>query len=187
MQKWENAAECYNNVLKIYPGYERAYNRASFILQDKLFRFDEAFALDHFWVIESKNNDLGSVSNYIEKHFTTGRFNKADSLLYEILPKINPDDPLYLPLKSIEIANLMAQDKVEAIRWKLEDLRNSIRGRPEDYVIEWTFNGVKHFIQNSQHLIIQKEWMLSFFSAIEAENRDAILKGLKDIYDKLTE
>jgi hypothetical protein len=81
----------------------------------------------------------------------------------------------------------MAQDKTDAVREKLEELRNSILERPEDYVIEWTFNGVKHFIQNSEHLILQKEWMLSFFSAIEAENREAILKGLKDVYDNLTE
>lgn len=73
MEKWENVAECYVNVLKIYPGYEKAYLRAYFILHEQLFRFDEAFALDHFWVIESGNNDLSSVSNYIEKHFTPGR------------------------------------------------------------------------------------------------------------------
>lgn len=99
------------------------------------------------WALTKNNLAITSVSNHIDKHFITGWFNKAGSLLSEILPKPNPGDPLYPPFKSFEIANLMAQDKVEAVREKLEELKNSIRGRPEDYVIEWTFNGLKYFIK----------------------------------------
>ena len=96
MENWKGAVECYENVLKFDPNNETAYLQASSIYHDKLYEFEKAYQLDFKWVNEQKHNDLISLSNFIEKHFTTARFTAADKMLSSVFTQIKPDDRLYI-------------------------------------------------------------------------------------------
>lgn len=181
MQDWADAAKSYCKVLKVFKKDNEAYERASYIYHEKLFQFDKAYSLSYYWVSILENVNTSSMNKFIETHFTTARFKKAEEIVAELLPKWNHNDFFYIPLCSIEIANLVALKKTDMISGKIDTLISAIKQKPEDYTIGWTFIGTKHFIKNSEQLKPDSQWLLSFFTAIEGPNRDAIVKGLQDV------
>ncbi|MBU1055793.1 MAG: tetratricopeptide repeat protein [Proteobacteria bacterium] len=185
MNDWANAVECYCNVLKVYQKYDTAYNRASYIYHEQLFQFDKAYELSYEWVIKLQNVTGSSKSIFIVTNFTTARFDKAEELLAELLPKLNPNDHLYAHLCAIEIANLVALKKTDMVSGKIDALISTIKQQPVDYKIGGAFNGTKHFIKNSEQLKPDSQWLLSFFAAIEDPNRDTIIKGLQEVQKDL--
>ncbi|MDM8554337.1 tetratricopeptide repeat protein [Desulfococcaceae bacterium HSG7] len=180
MGQWAEAADCYLNVLKAYPAHTGVYQRASFILHERLFQFEKAYQLDQKQ-IKAGNIDLALISNFLAKHFTTGRFDEGDALLAKILPELDQNHSLYTPLTAIEIAILTAQGKNDTIPGKLNALIAVVEKRPEKDKIGWTFNGVKHYIKTEAKLAPHHDWLLRFFTALEAEKRDSVLKGLRSL------
>ena len=185
MENWKGAVECYENVLKFDPNNETAYLQASSIYHDKLYEFEKAYQLDFKWVNEQKHNDLISLSNFIEKHFTTARFTAADKMLSSVFTQIKPDDRLYIPLCVIEIANLKALNKEEAVKAKLANLIEAVKKQPADYRVDWTFSGTRHFVETSDKVVGQRKWLLRFLDAVERENRDKINEGLYVLLSEL--
>lgn len=84
-----------------------------------------------------------------------------------------------MPLRAIEIANLTALNMKNEIPEKLDNLIANIKKQPDDYTIGWTFNGTVHFIKASETLASDRDWLLSFFDAIQRDNRDDIVEGLR--------
>jgi tetratricopeptide (TPR) repeat protein len=181
MENWKGAVECYENVLKFDPDNETAYLQASSIRHDRLFEFEKAYQLDAKWVNEQKHSDLSSLANFTEKHFTTARFTEADKMLSAIFTQIKPDDQLYIPLRVIEIANLKVLKKEEAVKAKLADLIEAVKKQPADYRVDWSFSGTRHFVETSDKVAGQREWLLRFLDAVEKEGRDKIGEGLRGL------
>jgi len=180
MENWEKAAECYANLVEKAPTAE-AVQKLSLIYHEYLFRFEDAYALDWLWVVKWENYDAGSVCNFIEKHFTTARFEEAEKLLAETLENLKPEPLLYFPMLAIHIATLTALNKTGDIRAQMNLLITAVETQPEDFKITWTFNGTKHFIQTSDKLTARREWLLSLFTALEGKNRKEIADGLRKI------
>src|SRR5262249_2979770 len=88
LQDWPNALSSYLNVLQAYPEYQEAYQAASYLYHEVFFQFPQAFALNQQW-LEHHPEDLGALSDYAEKHFTTGRFAECAQRLTALLA--NPD------------------------------------------------------------------------------------------------
>ena len=185
LEDWINAKECYVNVLKLYPRDETAYQHVGFILHEYLFQFERAYNWYFIWVNDMGNDDLLSLSNLVENNFTTGRFGNAEVLLSQILPDIKPDDDLYGLLNAIEILILIAQNKIDIVQSKLKSFAAFVKKQPENYSIEWTFDGTKHFISNNNKLSAHKDLMLSFIVAVEAKNRNDMLQGLNAVLKNL--
>src|SRR5205085_10224 len=80
LQDWPNAAISYVNVLHVYPDDREAYQAASYLYHERLFQFPEAFTLNQQW-LERHPDDLSALSDFAEKHFTTGRFAECDQRL----------------------------------------------------------------------------------------------------------
>ncbi|MCP4345643.1 MAG: hypothetical protein GY795_08960 [Desulfobacterales bacterium] len=97
LKDWQHAEECYLNLTKNYPT-EESIQHLSFIYHERLFKFEEAYLTDSLWVVTYENYDTSSVSNYIEKHFTTARFSEAEKLLTMIFKELTPDNPPLHPL-----------------------------------------------------------------------------------------
>ena len=181
LQDWEHAAECYVNVLKVYPDYADAYLRANFIYHEYLFRFEEAYALNAEWLTASGHRDVSSLSDFIEKHLTTGRFAEAEKLLAEVLPQVENEPRYTIVLRAIEIAALAGQQQTDTIPARLDALIAIVRRQPDDFKVGWTFNGTKHFLQTADAVAPQRDWLVALFAALEGANRDAIAQQLEAV------
>ncbi len=166
LKDWTNAVESYANVLKVYPNYEKAYQRAGSIYHDLLFEFSKAFELDKNW-LERHPDDISALSSFAEKHFTTNRFTECEKRIESLLANPDVDSHYKIVLRTIEIANLLAIDDTELIPTKMDTLIESIANQSENFKVNWTFNGTKHFIRKNGKLARYREWLLKFFQAIE--------------------
>jgi tetratricopeptide (TPR) repeat protein len=184
LQDWPNVAASYANVLKVYPDYEKAYQTASYLYHEVLHTYPAdyaaAFTLNQNWLARHPD-DLSTQCDFAEKHFTTGRFAECETRIAVLLanPEIAP--PVKIALRAIEIANLLALNKAGQILEKLDLLQPAIASQPDTFKVGWTFNGTKHFISQHEPLAPYRAWLLQFFSALEGENREAILRDLQSV------
>jgi len=60
-------------------------------------------------------------------------------------------------------------------------LQQAIASQPDTFKVTWSFAGSKHFISQHETLAPYRAWLLQFFSALEGENREAILQALQSV------
>jgi hypothetical protein len=95
VEKWQTWVALFVGVLAISPlaAYvpgkirktsasdgKEAYDPASYHFHETLFEFSQALALNHQW-LQQHPEDLAALSNFAEKHFTTGRFTEWEKRL----------------------------------------------------------------------------------------------------------
>src|SRR4029453_11295180 len=102
LKDWSTAVDSYTNVLQLYPAHEEAYQHASWLSHEVLFAFPDAFALNQRW-LERPPDDLNVLSNFAEKHFTTGRFAACAERLTALLarPDVQPGVAAGLSVRTI--------------------------------------------------------------------------------------
>lgn len=166
LKEWTSAAECYENVLEIYPDFRPAYERARFIEHEVLFDYQRAFKLTESW-FQRNPNDSSAAANFAENHFTTGRFDKFS------------DAKISIPLRAVEIANLIALNRSAEVPAKMKNLIEVLESQKADFRVEWSYAGVKHFISQSEQFATNRAWLLGLIEAMSHDNRDAIIKNLK--------
>ena len=176
--EWAEAAQSYRNVLRVYADYAEAYSTLGSLYHERLFNFDDAFALRQAW-LESHPDDVSAQSNFAENHFTTGRFAAAEKRLAVLLADPDLEPALQITLRALEIAALSAQQKTEPIPDQLGALMEVISAQPEGFKLEWSWDGTKHFIRTDTQLAAGRDWLLSMFAALEGEDRAAILTALQ--------
>jgi tetratricopeptide (TPR) repeat protein len=180
LKDWANAAECYTNVLKVDPNDENAYKSLTKLYQDILFRFTDAYEITRRWV-DKHPDDLTAMAEFSEMHFTTERF--ADSQVRVTSLLMNPDVDVKskVALRAVEIANLVALNKVSMVRPKMVALLQIIDAQPADFKVTWDFNGTAHFVTQSAKFVQHRDWLLQLFGAMKGENRDAIANALRRV------
>jgi tetratricopeptide (TPR) repeat protein len=178
LKDWSNAAASYANVLQIYPDEEIAYRVASGLYHEILFQFPEAFALNQHW-LERHPDDLSALSDFAEKHFTTGRFTECAQRIGALVEDPAVEASTKIALRAIEIANLLALNNIAQVSDKLQTLTDSLAAQPKDFKVTWTFNGTKHFIDHSAQLASYRTWLGQLFTALEAADRQTVLTGLQ--------
>jgi tetratricopeptide (TPR) repeat protein len=167
------------------PGEMRALNRLSFLLHEQTFQFPEAFEIDQLRLqLDSTNNSV--LCDFAEKHFTTGRFTEAETRLAELIANQDIEENSKTALRGIGIANLLAQQKLETVKPALQKLVETVSAQPDSFNITWSFEGTKTFIRQSETLTPYREWLLTLFAAMEAENREAILVKLKEVQEQFS-
>jgi tetratricopeptide (TPR) repeat protein len=184
LEDWPNAAASYANVLQIYPDEEEVYRTASGIYHEILLQFPEAFALNQYW-LERHPDDLSALSDFAEKHFTTGRFADCAQRIGALVKNPTMEASTKTALRAIEIANLLALNNATQVPDKLQTLIDSIAAQPDDFKVTWTFNGTKHFIDHSAQLAPYRTWLGQLFTALEAEDRQTALTGLLAVHADL--
>jgi tetratricopeptide (TPR) repeat protein len=178
LKDWANAAQGYTNVLQVAPDHQQAYEGASFLYHEVLFNFQQAFALNQAW-LESHPDDLSSLSDFAEKHFTTSRFDQFQQRISSLLNNEKVDIRTKMALRAIEIANLLALNKSNEVPLRINALIEAIASQPADFKLQWSFEGTKHFISQNERLATNRDWLEQLFTAMEGDNRDAIVTGLK--------
>ncbi len=179
LEEWQNSAESYANVLKVYPDYKKAYFISSSIYQDMLFKFQEAFNLNKDW-LELHPEDVSALVDFAEKHFTTGRFEECDKRIKLLLENADVDSAYRIVLMTLEIANLLAMNSAEHIPARINSIIEIIASQTEDFKVTNSFDGTKYFINKNEKLAVYREWLLQFFSAINEENSSAIISALEE-------
>ncbi|HKU76638.1 MAG TPA: tetratricopeptide repeat protein [Pyrinomonadaceae bacterium] len=177
LKEWTSAAPLYQNVLEVYPDFRPAYERARFLEHDVLFNYQRAFKLSQTW-LQRNPNDLSASADFAEKLFTTGSFEESERRTSSLLSDVRVEAKLKIPLLAIEIANLIALKRSTEAPSRIKNLIELLEAQPADFRLQWTFAGTKHFINQSQQLAADKDWLLRLFSAMSGENRDAIVKEL---------
>jgi len=178
LKDWPNALTSYLHVLHADPEYQEAYQAASYLSHEVFFQFPQAFALNQQW-LERHPADLGTLSDYAERHFTTSRFAECDQRLTALL--VNPDvEPqTIVALRAIEIANLLALEKAARVPGKIDTMLETISKQPEDFKVTWAFGGTLHFISQYAPLAPHRDWLQQFFGALIDTDRQAMVTGLQ--------
>ncbi|HEX9001232.1 MAG TPA: tetratricopeptide repeat protein [Blastocatellia bacterium] len=177
--EWSKAAECYANLLTLYPNEQKPYQRLSGICHERLFKFELAFILSQKWLTNFPN-DLSVLPDFAEQHFTTGRFAECQKRVTMLIAQPELDAGVKIALRLIEIANLLALGQAQQVPARLNFLSRAIEAQPAEFKIEWMFNGTLHFIGQEDKLATYREWLNLLFSAAEGASREAVLKALHE-------
>lgn len=139
------------------------------------------FELNKAW-LQRNPHDLSAVAKFAEKHFTIGSFDEAEKYMSSLSLFDKRFDPkIIVPLRTIEIANLIALNRSTEAPLRLKNLIELLENQPKDFRLQWSFEGTKHSITYSERLTANRAWLLQLFTAMGGENRDAIIKELKAV------
>ena len=130
LKEWTSAAECYENVLAVYPEFRPAYERARFIEHELLFNYQRAFKLNESW-LQRNPDDLLAAASFAENHFTTGNFDECARRASSVLSNAK----ISIPLRALEIANLIALNRSVEVPAKIKKLIETLESdwEPERY------------------------------------------------------
>ncbi len=179
LKNWKDAAVSFENVLALYPSYEQSYHSLTSIYHERLFEYAKAFELHQQWLSRFPQ-DTSVLPDFAETHFTTGRFPDFSQRIKPLLtdPKLSASEKIAMQM--IEVANLLALDNASQVPAALTALDKSISDQDRGFRIEWTFNGTLHFINQEERFAHNRDWLNQFFRIAQGENRDAILKALRE-------
>ena len=178
LSQWNSAAESYESVLEVHPDFRPAYERARFLEHEVLFNYERTFRLNESWV-KRNPNDLAALAAFAETYFTTGNFDECARRIPVVLSDQRSDAQITIPLRALEIANLIALNQPAEVPAKLRNLIEAVESQPADFRMQRSFKGIEHFIDGNQQFAAKKAWLLQFFAAMFGETRDAISKKLR--------
>ena len=176
-EDWPQAVISYLQLLRMDPDDREAYEAASSLYHDKLFQFPAAFAVDHQW-LERHPDDLSALSNFAEKHFTTGRFAACAQRLAALLahPDVSPE--VAIALRALEVATLLALEHTSVIPEKIDTILERLLQQPESFQVAWSFEGTLHFLRQHVPLTPYREWLQQWFRVFSTPDRQSIIMGL---------
>lgn len=186
LKEWTSAAQFYGNVLEVHPDFRTAYDRARLLEHDVLFNYQRAFKLSQSWLQRNPSN-LSAAADLAEKLFTIGSFEESERRCSSLLSDVRVEAGTKIPLLAIEIANLIALKRSSEVQARIKNLLELLETQPADFKLQWPFAGTKHFINQSQQLAANKDWLLRLFGAMAGENRDAIIKEVKILNPQITQ
>jgi hypothetical protein len=147
-------------------------------LHETLFDFPQAFILNQQW-LKRHPEDHSALSDFAERHFTTGRFAEGEQRIAALLANPAVEPRVHTALQAIQIADLLALGKADLIPEKIEALIEGIAEQPAAFKVDWSFKGTRYFIGHDAALVPYRSWLLQLFDALEGADRQAILTALQ--------
>ena len=179
LKEWLSAAGCYENVLQVYPEFRPAYEKARFLEHEVLLNFPRALKLNEQW-LQRNPNDLLAGATFAENLFTTGSYEDSERRISSMLSDPKVEAQIKIPVRAIEIANLIALNREPEVPLKLKDLIEVVESQPSDFKVQWSFAGIK-WITSHKTFPAKTAWLADFFTAMEGENRELIVKKLRAV------
>jgi tetratricopeptide (TPR) repeat protein len=180
LQNWAAAAEAYAEVLTIYPDYDDAYLKASFLYHEVLVKYREAYQLNQQWLVRHPH-DLSEQVYFAVKHFTTGRFSECAQRITSLLANPEVEANMKAGLRAVEIATLLALREGSLIPARLDALIESFGDQSAGFRLTWSFAGILHFIGQETVMTSHRDWLHQLFGALQEENREAIVRALRQV------
>jgi tetratricopeptide (TPR) repeat protein len=175
--EWAQAAQSYSNVLRVDPDDAKAYSLLGALYQDKLFDFQAAFTLHQGWLQRHGEDSLALV-NLAEAYFTNGRFAEGEKRIAALLASPHLDASSRAALLALKVAARLAQQRTQPITEQLHQLLDLVSAQPGEFKVGWNWDGTMHFIQADDRLAPARDWLLILLTALQGQNRAAILAGL---------
>jgi tetratricopeptide (TPR) repeat protein len=179
-ENWSAAIECYQQVFKVDPGY--AARKLAVLYHDRVFRFDKTLEMN-LYVVNRDEPDAVALLRLMENYFTAGHYSEGNQYIDALKSKLT--DPSFskvlIFLQVFEIANFVGLNQVDTAGEGLMKLIELIGEQGPDYKVGWDFRGTKHFVRTHKSMESHREWLLLFFAALEKDNRDGILTGLREL------
>jgi tetratricopeptide (TPR) repeat protein len=173
-----DTAQSLRNVLLVYPDSRGIYSNLAGIYHERLFDFQTALGLHQAW-LERHPDDLPARADRAEAAFTVGRFAEAETWLEEVPRDAALSAGPRVALRALEVGDLAAQHKMDAVPTKLRELLDLVSAQPADFQVGWNWAGTEHFVQTDERLAPVRDWLLSLFQALRGMNRAAILDGIQ--------
>jgi tetratricopeptide (TPR) repeat protein len=180
LKNWQAAAVCFEDVLTLYPSHEEGYLSLAPIYHERLFEYAKAFELHRQWLSRFPQ-DTSALADFAETHFTTGRFSEFSRRIKPLLADPALPAGAKIALQMIEVANLLALDNADQVPAALTALNKTVSDQKADFQIDWSFSGALNFINSQERFVSYRPWLNRFFSAAQEENRDAIVKALREV------
>ncbi len=179
-ENWPAAIECYRHVYKIYPDY--AAGKLAVLYHDRVFQFENALEMNLYLIAQEPLHPTALI-RLVENYFTAARFTDGNQHIAKLKPVFSDGSspPILVFLMIYEIANAIGLDLSDTSAIQLDKLIALVEKQEQGFNVGWDFTGSKHFVRNHQALAPQREWLLSFFAALEQPDRDAIIKELKSL------
>lgn len=175
-----SAAEAFASIFQAFPNNKEAYYKATAIYHQSLFNFEKSFALNQRWLARHKE-DIGAQFVFVESHFTTARFTECLELINTLLAEPGLPAPVKIPLRAIEIASLLAVNEAKQVPGELDVLIADVVSQPQEYRVGWSCEGTRYFIDHSRILLTRRVWLGTLLDVLASENRDELLKKLKEV------
>jgi tetratricopeptide (TPR) repeat protein len=179
LKNWRDAAVSFENVLDVSPSYKQVYQSLASIYHERLFEYAKAFELHQKWLSRFPQ-DTSALSDFAETHFTTGRFPEFSQKIKQLLADPELSTGTKIALQMIEVANLLALGNADQVPAALTALSKTVSGQKADFRITWSFSGTLNFINLQERFVSYRSWLNQFFGVAREENRDAILKALRE-------
>jgi hypothetical protein len=171
-------------VLTVYPDNKTAYNTASYLYHETLFEFLRAFTPNQRW-LERNPADLNRLSDFAEKHFTTGRFAECEQRVAPLLTNSAVHPSSQIALRAIQVANSLALGNSTLVPGRIDAMVEGIANQAEGFRVDWSFKGTRYFISNNDTLTPYRAWLIRLFDAVEGADRHAILSALQEVRGSL--
>ena len=150
LEDWANAAASYAAVLTVYPDDKEAYDTASYLYHETLFEFPRAFTLNQQW-LERHPDDLAALSDFAEKHFTTGRFTECEQRIALLLANPAVEPSTQIALQAIQIANSLALGKTDLVPGRIDAMVKGIANQSEGFKVGLVFQGYQILHQQQRN------------------------------------
>ncbi|HEX8072363.1 MAG TPA: hypothetical protein VF546_20625 [Pyrinomonadaceae bacterium] len=83
-------------------------------------------------------------------------------------------------LRAVEIVSLLALNQPKQAAAKLDALIAEVERQPPAFKVEWGADGTRYFINHSDKLAATRVWLEQLFDALASEDRDSMLKALRE-------
>lgn len=114
----------------------------------------------------------------LELYFTSGSFVECQRWISAVLSDDRVDERIKIPVRAIEVANLIALKRSAEVPSKMQSLIAALQSQPSDFKVEWSFGAIKKFTRQNPELAANNAWLEQLFAAMEGKSRDEILQKL---------
>jgi tetratricopeptide (TPR) repeat protein len=184
-ENWPAAIECYQNVYKVYP--RNAAKKLVPLFHDKVFRFEKALEMKQY-LVKQYPTDRTAQLNLVESYFTSGRFKEGNQHILQVksLFSVPSNNRILIILEVFAVGNFIGLNETGKAAEHLDILVNLIEKQPQDFKLDWDFTGTRYFIRTNKALEPHGKWLVSFFTALEKDHRDAILTDLNQLRQQIS-
>jgi tetratricopeptide (TPR) repeat protein len=174
------AADALAEILQAFPDNREAYYNSVAIYHQMLFDYEKAFKLSQQWLTRHPD-DTAVQFIFAENHLTTGRFAEGLQNIRGLLARPEVTADARASLHIIEIACLLALNHPDQATAALDTLMLEVADQPAAFKVSWGNSGTRHYIEQNDALSARRPWLGALFDAVSGENRDAVLKALREV------
>ncbi|HEY0723060.1 MAG TPA: hypothetical protein VGD41_03510, partial [Pyrinomonadaceae bacterium] len=139
------------------------------------------------WTRSQRPQQWAMAQNNLARAYSNLQDWTSAAQCYEsVLSDDRVDVKIKISLLPMEIANLIALQRLAEVPAKMKNLIELLEAQPVDFKLQSAFEGTRHFINRNQQFDANSTWLLKLLEVMDGENRDAIVRELKVVAANFT-